>query len=321
MSIPTHHPYNFDPTYGFSLEALRAMRPPAAPPGFDAFWRARYQRALGQDPAPRLSPARSGHPGWLVHDITYTSTDAFQIGGWLLLPEDGKIKRGLVVGHGYGGREQPDFGLALAETAVIFPCCRGISRSRRPPISEDPAWHVLHDIDKLDRYILGGCVEDLWAAVSVLIKLFPALDGKIGYSGVSFGGGIGALAIAFDPRIDRGQLTVPTFGNIPVWLTLPTVGSGNAVQHYARTHPEVLETLAFFDAATAASHIEKPMLVAAARFDPAVAPPCQFSVANALPASKDHEIFVLDAGHFDYDGMQAQQEMLAEKVRRFFKVE
>jgi cephalosporin-C deacetylase len=318
MSIPDHHPYPFDPTYGFSLEALRAIRPPAAWAGFRAFWQARYDRALGQDPAPRLSGgvARSS---WVVYDITYTSTDGFQIGGWLLVPQGEKIRRGLVVGHGYGGREQPDFDLPVAETALLFPCFRGLSRSRHPPISEDSAWHVLHDIDRLDRYILGGCVEDLWTAVSALTRLYPQLDGKIGYSGASFGGGIGALAIPFDPRIDRGMLSVPTFGNIPVWLTLPTTGSGDAVQRYAREHPEVRDSLRFFDAGTAASEIAIPMLVAVARFDPAVAPPCQFSVANAL-ASKHHEIVVLDAGHFDYDGMQQQQKMLAEKVSAFFKV-
>jgi cephalosporin-C deacetylase len=310
MSIPVDHPYDFDPTYGFSLEGLRALRPPEAPAGFEAFWRARYERALGVATAPRLSAGSGGQPGWIVHDITYASTDDFQIGGWLMLPEAGN-----------SGREQPDFDLPLAETAVLFPWVRGLSRSRRAPISDDPAWHVLHDIDKIDRYILGGCVEDLWAAVSVLIALFPELDGRIGYSGTSFGGGIGALAIPFDPRIDRGHLVVPTFSNIPLWLTLPTVGSGNAVQNYARAHPEVRETLEFFDAATAASRIRIPMLVAAARFDPAVAPPCQFSVANALPGSKQHEIVVLDAGHFDYDGMQAQQVLLAERVRRFFRVE
>jgi cephalosporin-C deacetylase len=321
MSIPVDHPYEFDPTYGFSLEGLCALRPPEEPVGFAAFWRARYERALGVDTAPRLSAGRGGHPGWIVHDITYASTDDFRIGGWLLLPEGGKIGRGLVVGHGYGGREQPDFGLPLEETAVLFPCFRGLSRSRQGPISEDPAWHVLHDIDKLDRYILGGCVEDLWTAVSALIALYPELDGKIGYTGTSFGGGIGALAIPFDPRIDRGHLVVPTFSNIPLWLTLPTVGSGNSVQNYARVHPEVRETLKFFDAATAASRIGIPMLVAVARFDPAVAPPCQFSVANALPVTKQHEIVVLDAGHFDYDGMQPQQALLAEKVRRLFKVE
>jgi cephalosporin-C deacetylase len=61
------------------------------------------------------------------------------------------------------------------------------------------------------------------------------------------------------------------------------------------------------------------MLVAVARFDPAVAPPCQFSVANALRAANDHESFVLDAGHFEYLGMQEQHALLTEKVRQFFR--
>ena len=199
-----------------------------------------------------------------------------------------------------------------------FPVFAGYRVVSRPPISSDPAWHVLTDIDKPERYILGGCVEDLWLAVSVLIKLYPELDGRIGYSGASFGGGIGALAIAFDKRIDRGHLTVPTFGNMPIWLTLPTVGSGHSVQNYQKTHKDVLKTLSLFDAATAATRIEIPMLVAVARFDPAVAPPCQFSVANALPTSNHHEIVILDAGHFDYPGSEEQYALLSEKVRRFF---
>jgi len=319
MSIPTNHPFNFDPTYGLGVDELRAIRPPEAPPNFDDFWRARYVGALGVNPRPRLSESGSRHPNWRVHDIIYTSTDEFQIGGWLLLPREGTLRRGLVVGHGYGGRDQPDFDIPVKETAVLFPCFRGLSRSRRPPISSDPAWHVLTDIDKPERYILGGCVEDLWLAVSVLIKLYPELDGRIGCSGPSFGGGIGALAISFDKRIDRGHLTVPTFGNMPIWLTLPTVGSGHAVQDYQKTHKDVLKTLSLFDAATAATRIEIPMLVAVARFDPAVAPPCQFSVANALPTSNHHEIVILDAGHFDYPGSEEQHARLSEKVRRFFR--
>jgi cephalosporin-C deacetylase len=319
MSIPTDHPYDFDPTHGFDLDALHAIEPPAAPPGFDDVWRGRYLDAVGIDPQPQLSDSQSRHPDWHVRDIVYTSTDGVPIGGWLLLPREGTVRRGLVVGHGYGGRDQPDFDLPVTETAVLFPCFRGLSRSSHPPISSDPAWHVLHDIDKPDRYILGGCVADLWLAVSVLIRLYPALDGRIGYSGASFGGGIGALAIAFDRRIDRGHLIVPTFGNMPVWLTLPTIGSGRSVQAYRKTHRDVLKTLSLFDAATAATRITIPMLMAVARFDPAVAPPCQFSVANARPASKDHETVVLDAGHFDYPGREAQHARLSETVRRFFR--
>jgi cephalosporin-C deacetylase len=318
MSIPTHHPFDFDPTYGLGLDELRAMRPPEAPPGFDDFWRARYASAVGVDPQPQLRTSGSRHPNWRVQDITYTSTDKFQIGGWLLLPREGTVSRGLVVGHGYGGRDQPDFDIPVKETAVLFPCFRGLSRSSRPPISSDPTWHVLTDIDKPKRYILGGCVEDLWLAVSVLTQLYPELDGQIGYIGASFGGGIGALGIAFDKRIDRGHLAVPTFGNMPLWLMLPTVGSGHSVQNYQKTHGGVLETLRLFDAATAAARIEIPMLVAVARFDPAVAPPCQFSVANALISSNHHETVILDAGHFEYPGSEEQYALLTSKVRGFF---
>jgi cephalosporin-C deacetylase len=318
MSIPTVHPYSFDPTYGLDLDELRALTPPAAPPGFDAFWRARYDRALGCDPRPWLSPSESRHPDWIVHDIAYRSTDDFPIRGWLLLPRHGPVRRGLVVGHGYGGREAPDFDMPVRETAILFPCFRGLSRSSRPPISTDPAWHVLHDIDDRDRYILGGCVEDLWVAVSVLDRLHPGLAGHTGYSGISFGGGIGALALALDPRIDRGHLEVPTFGAMPLWLTLPTTGSAHAVQAFRKTHPEVDETLAFFDAATAATRIAIPMLVAVARFDPVVAPPCQFSIANALPTSNRHETVILDAGHFDYPGSEAQHKLHRTRIEAFF---
>jgi cephalosporin-C deacetylase len=319
MSIPTDHQYDFDPSYGYTLDELRAMRAPAEAAGFEGFWRARYERALGVAPRPVVGEGADAHPDWVVHDIAYTSTDGFEIGGWLLVPRAGEVRRGLVVGHGYGGREGPDFDVPVTETAVLFPCFRGLSRSARAPISTDPAWHVLHDIDKPERYILGGCVEDLWVAVSVLTGLYPELAGRIGYSGMSFGGGIGALALAFESRIDRGHLVVPTFGNIPVWLSLKTVGSGNAVQTYRRSHPEVVETLGLFDSAVAASRIGMPMLFAVARFDPAVAPPCQFSVANAGENSRDHEIVVLDAGHFDYPGMAEQHALLRQTVRRFFK--
>jgi cephalosporin-C deacetylase len=319
MTIPAVHPYPFDPTYGMTLEQLLAIQPPEAPAGFDAFWQARYRRAMTVEPQVQLRRSASKHADWQVFDVTYTSTGAYRIGGWLLLPKTGTVTRGLVVGHGYGGRDAPDFDLPVTGTAVLFPCFRGLSRSARPPISADSQWHVLHDIDKPDSYVIGGCVEDLWLAVSTLIALYPWIDGKIGYCGISFGGGIGALAIPYDRRIDRGHLNVPTFGNRPLWLALPTIGSAHAVQIYQKKHPNVFETLRWFDSAIAASRIRVPMLMAVALFDPAVAPPCQFSVANALEKTRFNEIFILDAGHFDYVGAAEQNIVLREKLGRFLK--
>ncbi|WP_160009100.1 acetylxylan esterase [Rhizobium sp. 18055] len=320
MSIPRTHPFAFDPTYGMTLDQLRSIVPPAAPAGFDAFWQKRYTRALKIDPQPVLKQSKLTHPAWQVLDITYTSTDGLKIGGWLLLPRDKPARRGLVVGHGYGGREAPDFDLPVEQTAILFPCARGMSLSAHPPIPPEAPGHVLYKIDSPDDYVIGGCVEDIWIAVSTLVALYPGLTNQIGYIGGSFGGGLGALAIPFDNRIDRGHLIVPTFGNREAWLTLPTIGSAASVQTYRKTHPEVLENLRLFDSAIAATRIKVPMLVAAALFDPAVAPPCQFAVANALPASKYNEIFILDAGHFEYPGMTEQNFALREKLRGFFRV-
>lgn len=319
MSIPRDHPYDFDPTYGFELPELLAIRQHPAPPGFDDFWHARYLAAREIAPEPRLSNSAFSHPDWRVEDIRYTSTGGFDIGGWLLRPRLGEVRRGLVVGHGYGGRDQPDFELPVADAAILFPCFRGLSRSSRPGISTDPTFHVLHDIGDPERYILGGCVEDLWLAVSALTRLHPELGDRVGYMGTSFGGGIGALAIPDDPRIVRGHLIVPTFGNRPLWHSLPTIGSGQSVQRYLKTHGEVRACLDLFDTAIAAARVRVPTLAAVARFDPAVAPPCQFSVANALTSSNGHETVILDAGHFEYPGMQEQHKLLAAKAEQFFR--
>ena len=309
------HPFPFDPSYGYGLEDLLAVGPPPEPPGFVEFWRERYRRALRVDPRPGLRTSGFTRVGFVVSDIDYRSTDDFPIRGWLLVPEGAAPARGFLLGHGYGGIEQPGFDLPCPDAAYLVPCLRGLCRSRRPPISDNPAWHVLHDIDQRDRYILGGCVEDIWTGVSALLRLYPHLAGRLGYMGISFGGGIGALALAWDARVARGHLNVPSFGHQPLRLALPTIGSAAAVQAFESRHGHVLETLAYYDAAVAARHIAQPMHLAVALFDPAVAPPGQFAVYNALGGER--RLFVLEAGHFDYPRRAEQEGQLLSELKRF----
>jgi cephalosporin-C deacetylase len=310
--------YGFDPSYGYSLPQLLEVKAPKEPKNFDAFWQARYQKALAINPNPHTKILNENQSGWRVFEISYTSTDNFPIRGWLLVPVSGVIKRGFVIGHGYGGRDEPDVHLPFTESAVLFPCFRGLGLSAQPAISSEPYWHVLHDINQVDRYILGGCVEDVWLGVSVMLMLFPQLAGHLGYLGISFSGGIGALALAWERRIARGHLNVPTFGQQPLRLRLPTRGSANSVQTYYRTHKkETLKVLRYYDAALAARRITMPMHCACALFDPCVAPPAQFAIYNTLAGSK--YLYTLNAGHHGYAEQKQQEQELISALNQFFE--
>ncbi|MEV4972657.1 acetylxylan esterase [Streptomyces scopuliridis] len=341
--LPFDHGFPFDPAYGRTLDELLTIAAPAPPDGFDTFWRDRYEAALRVRTAPAVGPQEDERDGFRIFGVSFTSVGGLRLGGWLVLPSEGPVRHGFVIGHGYGGRQEPgrDVPLPLPGGAAILPCVRGLgSRSRRPGIPGDADRHVLHGIESRDTYVIGDCVADLWCAASALLELVPELvtdpapervtdpapdlapdlvptgGARLGYAGESFGGGLGALALAWDDRFACGRLTVPTFGNHPLRLTLPCAGSGEAVRAHRRDHPGVMDVLPYFDAATAASRIRVPMLVAPAVFDPSVPPPGQFAVYNALAGPR--ELHVLTAGHFDHAGSEREERELRAADRRFF---
>ncbi len=306
------HDYNFDPSYGYSLAQLLAITPPKEPKDFDSFWQSRYQKALSLTPEPHIKLIHKDKFGWHVFILTYPSTDNVIIQAWLLVPTSGLIKRGFIIGHGYGGRTEPDYHLSFKEAALLFPCFRGLALSAQEPFSSVPYWHVLHAINQKEIYVLGGCVEDLWLSVSVMLTLFPQTAGHLGYLGISFGGGIGVLALAYESRISKAHFNVPSFGHQSLRIKLPSNGSAHSVQLFYCQHKKMtLKVLRYYDAAIAAKRIVQPIHCALATFDPCVAPPGQFAIYNAL-ASEKH-LFVLEAGHHSYPN-QAQQEteLLAE---------
>ncbi len=310
------HTYPFDPSYGHSPEDLLAVGAPDPPADYEAFWQERYERALAVDPTPVMGGKIATRKGWQVHDLSYLSTGGVRISGWCLVPAKGNVERVMVVLHGYGGRVEPDLHWPFENTAILFPCARGLGRSQQSPFSSNPLWHVLHDIQDTDRYIHGGCVEDVWLAVSSALKLFPQAEGRVGLIGVSFGGGVGTMALAWDKRIARAHFNVPSFGNHPLRLTLRTTGSGAAVQAAHRRNPkEVERTLSYHDAAIAAGWVTAPVHFACALFDPMVAPPGQFAIYNAVRSEK--HLNLLTAGHFEYPGQEGKERELLQEVHQF----
>lgn len=320
------HDFPFDPSYGCTLDDLLAIPAPPAPADFADFWRARHEVARTVATEPEIGPLEDERDGVRIHGVTFTSVGGARLGGWLALPSDGPARHGFVVGHGYGGRQEPGpvVPLPLPGAAAILPCVRGMGvRGLRAGVPDVADGHVLHGIESRDTYVIGDCVADLWCAASALQELVPELGPGggagargLGYLGESFGGGLGALALPWDDRFGAAQLTVPTFGNHPLRLTLPCGGSGESVRGYHRGHPEVVEVLRYFDAATAAGFVELPTLVAAALFDPAVPPPGQFAVHNALAGERG--LLVLKAGHFEHVGLAQDVAGLVAARREFF---
>jgi len=307
----------FDPFGDYPLDDLLNVTTHQAPQDFDDFWQKAYRDALAHYLSPILQDTGRVHVHWKIYTLSFISTNEITITGWLLVPIDGKVSRAFVVGHGYAGRDEPDYHLLFPEAAIYFPCCRGLSQSACEPISQDPYWHVIHDIDNRDNYIIRGCVEDLWLSVSVLEKLFWAVKGHIGLLGISFSGGVGMLALAQDKRVKKAHFNQPTFGHYALRLRIPTYGSGKSIQDFYQRDPYTLiRTLRYYDAAVAASRVTVPVHFALALRDTVVTPPGQFAIYNQVQSDKYR--YLLDAGHENYPNQAQQFAELTAQLFEFF---
>lgn len=277
------------------------------PDDFDDFWRSLAARA--REVAVRPTRTASADAG--VEIVAYTSLDGVRLGGWLTLP-DRPIRSAVVVAHGYGGRDAPEPQWAPEGAAVFYPVSRGL-----------PTLSLIDGIRSRETYVHGGCAADVWCAISAFEELLGCDLGearggpRLGYFGPSFGGGIGALALPWDNRIDAASLHVPSFGAHLRRLAVPNEGSSAAVSAWVHTHPEAWRVLDYFDAATAASRIRVPTIVAAAREDPAVPPVGQFAVADAVPEAY-RRVIEMTAGHREYPEEEAEMAAYAAATRALF---
>lgn len=298
--------YDFDPRYGCSLQDLLDFPLPDAPADFADFWRAEYRQMLQHRPQVRIAQRQSLANGRVQETVYYTSTDGCEIGGWLIYPEEEPVTTLLLEGHGYGGRAEP--GEPWQDgMAAFYPVVRGqpvlSMKDNLPSVARE---HVVHGIGSREDYIIRGCVHDLWVAGTVLLQRFPQVSNLI-YCGGSFGGGLGALLLAWDQRFHAGVLRDATFGNQPFRATQRCEGSGAGVYELYRKDPAILSTLAYFDSASAAAWIQQPVFHICSLYDPKVPPPGQFSLWRAQQSEK--VLFVKRTGHCEESHAEAEEGM------------
>lgn len=310
------HDFPFDPTYGYREVDLLSVGVPESPYDFASFWQETFEANAATTLNVTVAPTESASEH---HDVSIASFDTLggiRVGAWIVYPKSGDIEAGFVTSHGYGGRTAPDYDLLAGNAAAIYPCAPGFNLSASDLLPSEKMGHVVHGIESRETYLIRPCVTSIWSAASLLLDLYPDIGKRLYFTGGSFGGGLGALALPWDDRFSKGHLRVPTFGNHPIRNICPCEGSGKAVAEYVASHPEATSVLAYYDAAIAASHIKIPVLGAPALFDPKVPPPGQFAVTNALPEISRTRI--LQAGHFNYPDQEAELSALREDLKQWF---
>ncbi len=306
----------FDATHGYDLDALLQVQPPAAPAGFDDFWQQVYTDARTVDPQPWMTPDPMTGRHHEVHHVDLTTLDGLRLGGWVALPH-GPARIGVVISHGYGGRAEPDLTALPADAAAIFPVARGLpTMSLMPEVLRPEDGHVIDGIESVDTYVLRGCAADVWCAATALHQLLER-ELPLVFVGGSFGGGQGALALPWDERFVAAALNVPSFGQYDLRLAQQCTGSGARVTEYVKDHPQAREVLRYFDAATAATRLQIPTLMACALWDPAVPPAGQFAVHNAARSATGDaaRLQVLSAGHAEYPSQVGEAAVWLRGVR------
>lgn len=279
-------------------ELLTPLELAPEPEDFAQFWMSTFDEFGDVSVEWRITNELGATATHRVSEIAFGSSAGERATAYLMAPfAEAGIRRGLVAGHGYGGRAGPDIDLVAADTAAIFPCAPGFSPGAVSRFPADASAHVLSGIAHRDTYAHRFAAADVWRAATVLLDIAPAAAAALDFSGSSFGGGIGAMALPWDPRFRRACLDVPSFGNHTVRLTRSCTGSGEAVRQHLRRHPEDRPVLDYFDSAIAARRLGLPVHVSAAVLDPAVDPRGQFAVYHALTGPR--QLTVRANGHLD----------------------
>ncbi len=301
-----------DPSFGYTIDdLLKVPSLPRLPEGGEAYWRSRYERVRQMDLKISWEDEWTMVAARRVRKLRFDTPQGRSVGMWFSVPLEGEVTRLVVHGNGYGA--STGAGDLLLGGEANLQLWREVSRDGCNLFDLS----VTDGIENKDTFVLGGRVEDVWCAVTVMRSLYPDRQLPLYYWGGSFGGGIGALAIPWDDRVEAAYFDVPTFGNHPMRMQTPCVGLGKALADYYRKHPEVMDVLRWYDAAATIAYARQPVLYACAILDPVVTPAGQFSIWHAHRGRK--RLLVLPAGHLDHPDVRVYAWEVLDEVKQWFQ--
>ena len=284
-------------TVSYTKEELLKIKGDPPIEGFREFWMKQYDAARAWNGSYHIEDELwSPEPACRIYRIRFTSTDGFSIGIWISRPAE-SIGGHLMI-HGYGHVPTPPV-TAPRDRTIVHPCLRGLGLSQCRKIPWESGEHAAYGFDDPENYVITGGVRDLWISLSILIDMFPDTAENILCSGISLGGGMGALAIPWDDRIHYGELDIPSLGG-RIALDIPAIpGTARHTRNsLATASGKGMRIIDLCNASSAAGAIRVPTLITPALMDETVPPPEQFAVANSIP-EKYRIMRIKDVGHAD----------------------
>jgi len=260
------------------------------PDDFQAFWQ-RLVAEAGTDPPPHqlARDSKRSREGVTVSTVEYQGLGGKPISGWYLCPDRAGPSPGVLYLSGYGARPmEPPISLASHGYVVLAIDVRGnrVGGPRARPFEDYSTLGIQSPDTYVYREIVGHCLRALH-----LLASRPEVDPqRIAVVGASEGGGLGLILSALAPEVKAVAADAPLLCDFPL-----SVEAGgwpySAMARHLRSQPkqaaQIRSTLSYFDLASFAPDIQRPVLVSVGFLDRVSLPAAVYGVYNLIPGPKE----------------------------------
>ncbi|GAA2615652.1 acetylxylan esterase [Dactylosporangium fulvum] len=304
--------------FDLPLDQLRTYRSAAKEPvDFDAFWSATLDEARALAAPAAVTEVRTGLRTLHVSDVSFSGYGGQPVKAWLIRPRgvDGPLPVMVeFIGYGGGRGFVNDWLLwSAAGYAHLVMDTRGQGGGWRAGDTPDPEGSGPQSPGFLTRGVLDPhtyyyrrVITDAVRAVETA-RALPFAE-RVLVSGISQGGGLALAAAGLSGDAVAGVIaSVPFLCDIRRAVTITNNDPYAEFARFCRLNParaaQALSTVDYVDGVHFAPRITAPALVSAALMDLTCPPSTVFAAYNAIPGTKELELYEWDGhdggrGHF-----------------------